>query len=64
MGRANAMAIVTTARTPRGRFNGCLRVGWKGRNCPHWVTLGATSWEDLKRLQQQERNLERVETHS
>jgi hypothetical protein len=20
----------------RGNNNGCLMVGWKGRNCPHW----------------------------
>jgi hypothetical protein len=19
-----------------GRFDGCLRVGWRGRDCPHW----------------------------
>lgn len=30
-----------------GRFNGCLRTGWRGRECKHWHPLGATSLEEL-----------------
>lgn len=34
-------------KDPLGRFNGCNRVGWKGRKCPHWQPTGATTWEEL-----------------
>lgn len=27
--------------------NGCLKTGWRGRLCPHWQPLGATSLEAL-----------------
>jgi hypothetical protein len=30
-----------------GRYNGCLKVGWLGRACPHWHPVSATSWEEL-----------------
>ena len=30
-----------------GRFNGCLRTGWKGKACPYWHPTKATSFEDL-----------------
>lgn len=33
-----------------GRPNGCLNVGWKGRGCPHWKPLGATTYEELKQM--------------
>ena len=25
----------------------CLKYGWKGRGCPHWKTLGATTYQEL-----------------
>jgi hypothetical protein len=28
-------------------WNGCLRMGWKGRACSHWKPLGATTMEEL-----------------
>ena len=24
----------------RGRFDGCLRTGWRGRACEHWRPIG------------------------
>jgi len=35
-------------RDARGRFNGCLRVGWRGRACPHWHPTTATNWDELR----------------
>ncbi len=35
-----------------GRWDGCLRTGWKGRLCKYWKPLGATDYEGLKRAQQ------------
>lgn len=32
----------------RGEFNGCLKVGWRGCGCPHWVPTTATDWNELK----------------
>ena len=34
----------------RGKFNGCLRVGWRGRSCLHWIPVDAISYEDLAAL--------------
>lgn len=34
----------------RGRFNGCLRVGWKGRACKHWHPLGVQTFEEIATL--------------
>lgn len=32
-----------------GRFNGCLKTGWKGRACKHWRPLGAETFDELRR---------------
>lgn len=32
----------------QGRDNGCRKIGWIGRYCPHWKPLGSTSWEELR----------------
>ena len=34
-----------------GQFDGCLRTGWRGRECKHWQPLGATTYEELAQLQ-------------
>lgn len=34
----------------QGRYNGCLRVGWRGCACPHWHPVGATSLDELKKI--------------
>lgn len=31
-----------------GRFDGCLRVGWKGQACKHWHPLGALAFDDMQ----------------
>lgn len=31
----------------RGNYNGCLRNGWRGRECKHWHPLGVTSLQEL-----------------
>jgi hypothetical protein len=30
------------------RFNGCLRTGWRGRDCKHWHPVPVASWEELR----------------
>jgi len=30
------------------KFDGCLKTGWKGRGCPHWRPLGATTYAELR----------------
>jgi len=25
----------------RGNYNGCLKTGWVGRSCPHWLPMSA-----------------------
>ena len=30
-----------------GKWNGCLKVAWKGRACPHWHPLGVTTSGEL-----------------
>lgn len=34
----------------QGKFDGCLRVGWKGRMCAHWTPSGAKTLEELRSL--------------
>lgn len=34
----------------RGNFNGCLRTGWRGRECLHWHPISARTWEELRML--------------
>ena len=34
----------------KGRDNGCNKIGWKGRSCPHWHPLGATTYEELAQI--------------
>lgn len=34
----------------RGRFNGCLRIGWRDVECPHWHPIEASNWDELKRV--------------
>lgn len=29
-------------RDAAGRDNGCLKVGWKGRGCPHWTPISGS----------------------
>ena len=31
----------------RGEWNGCLKTGWRGRQCAYWKPHGATSLEEL-----------------
>ena len=31
-----------------GRWNGCLRTGWRGRQCKHWQSSGATNLDELR----------------
>lgn len=31
-----------------GHYNGCLRVGWSGVECPHWHPVEATTWDELR----------------
>lgn len=31
----------------RGNENGCLKVGWKGRGCPHWHPVAGAELQDL-----------------
>lgn len=32
----------------RGNFNGCLRTGWRGTLCPHWVPTEARDLDELR----------------
>lgn len=32
----------------KGQWNGCLKIGWKGRACKHWHPLGVTTLQQLK----------------
>lgn len=36
-------------RDKSGRFNGCLRTGWRGVACPHWRPIEDGSWRDKLR---------------
>lgn len=38
-------------RDGAGRFNGCLRVGWRGRDCENWRPVEARTWDELKSTQ-------------
>ena len=31
-----------------GKLNGCLRVGWRGRDCAHWRPVEARNWDELR----------------
>ncbi len=33
---------------PHCGHHGCRKTGWRGRLCPHWSPLGATTWDELK----------------
>lgn len=33
-----------------GRYNGCLKTGWRGQQCDHWKPLGATNLDELRSL--------------
>ncbi len=37
-------------RDALGRFNGCLKTGWRGRACNHWHPLGAQTLDELKTM--------------
>jgi hypothetical protein len=37
----------------QGKDNGCLKTGWKGRNCLHWHPLGATTYEQLSEIRKE-----------
>jgi hypothetical protein len=32
-----------------GRDNGCLKIGWKGRACPHWQPISETQLQQIRR---------------
>ena len=34
-------------RDEGGRFNGCLKIGWRGRACVHWEPTTAKTEEEL-----------------
>lgn len=35
-----------------GRSDGCLRIGWRGRDCRHWQPVKARNVEELKTEQE------------
>lgn len=39
-------------KDPSGNFNGCLKMGWRGRACPYWKPLGALDHKTLKAAQE------------
>ena len=41
----------------RGRPNGCLRLGWLGRKCPHWHPVKATTLNSEAATRSAELNL-------
>lgn len=32
-----------------GRDNGCLKVGWKGRSCPHWHPIDGEQFDAIRK---------------
>lgn len=37
----------------RGNYNGCLKVGWLGRGCPHWRPNVAAAYSGLTAAEDQ-----------
>lgn len=35
-------------RDAAGQFDGCLRIGWRGRGCKHWHPTGAQTLDELR----------------
>ncbi len=33
----------------------CLRSGWIGKACPHWVPTGASTWDELRQFNAEQR---------
>lgn len=33
-----------------GYFNGCLKVGWRGKACPYWQPVSARTWDEFRAM--------------
>lgn len=51
-GECDRKADCYWGRDAAGKWNGCLKIGWRGRECPHWHPLGATDLDELRTLQE------------